>query len=375
MSVKDYVIKFLFDDTPTMKRSRKYLSLIIMLICTFLIMPFFLFHLPQHYEVARFRNHIASKNVSYFFAANFFNNEAILPHWSKEFIRLVTLIGPERVFLSVYENDSKDNTKQLLEQLKRELSRVGVKHSIIMENNDMRKNYTDRIEYLAVVRNYAMEPLFNFVENRTHPHTNMGPYLGSLFHSKYSRVIFINDIYFTALDMVRLISTHSHEYDIACGLDFYQTFYDQYATRDIRGDWFAKVFPYSREPYTQQLARQYKDFPVYSCWNGAAVMDVEPFYRHKVQFRGNGDNAECIHSECFLICEDFRRLNYTSVYINPRIKFTYTYKDHLFQRYIMSVADFFLSIFYYPTSNYEPPDLEQHRNAFLDVQCGIPPDS
>ena len=33
-----------------------------------------------------------------------YNNEAILPNWTEEFIRVATIIGTSNVFLSVFEN-------------------------------------------------------------------------------------------------------------------------------------------------------------------------------------------------------------------------------------------------------------------------------
>jgi len=174
--------------------------------------------------------------------------------------------------------------------------------------------------------------------------------------------------------MVRLIGTHHFNYDIACGLDFYTLFYDHYATRDINGNWFANVFPYSREATTQDLARRGEEFPVYSCWNGAAAMVVQPFSKYKLKFRGNEPDAKCIHSECFLICEDFRHLNFSDIYINPKVRVTYQWIDYMFQQYLMPIADFFFSLFYYPSPIQTSPEMLDHRSMNFDVQCGIPPD-
>lgn len=33
-----------------------------------------------------------------------YNNEAILPHWTEQFIRLSEVLGEQNVFLSVFEN-------------------------------------------------------------------------------------------------------------------------------------------------------------------------------------------------------------------------------------------------------------------------------
>jgi len=308
---------------------------------------------------------------SYFFAANFFNNEDIMDHWFTEFIKLAGIIGSNRVFLSVYENDSKDNTSALLQVFVSKLNKLGVPHRIISENNQLRRNYGGRIEYLAVVRNRALAPLLDFVQNGTMFADN--EYTTSLFASKHSRVVFINDIYFKAIDMIRLIGTHNQNYDIACGMDFYTQFYDHYATRDVRGDWLVNLYPYVKEPVSQQLVRDNKPFPVYSCWNGAASMSVEPFFKHNVKFRSNSANDMCDHSECFLICEDFREANFSRVYINPRVKVAYKKSDYLFQQYLMPVLDVGLAWVHRPTTDYVAPEFNFASHKNLTVQCGIPP--
>ena len=42
--------------------------------------------------------------------------------------------------------------------------------------------------------------------------------------------------------------------------------------------------------------------------------------QNRLQFRADTTDPSCIHSECFLICEDFRRLGYPKVLLNPNVK-------------------------------------------------------
>jgi len=339
------------------------------LILGFIFVPFINFHVLSVYELNKMRSQVVRWHATFFFAANFHNSEDILPNWSSQFLRLAAILGPHRVFLSVYENDSTDKTKELLGVLRDEATALGVANKIVMEHTtNLRQKYPDRIEFLALVRNRALEPLYSFA---TLLKEEPG-FAVSLSSSAHFKLVFLNDIYFKAEDVLRLIGTRSLNYDIACGLDFYTLFYDHYATRDIHGDFFANVFPFSREPVTQKLARNWQEFPVYSCWNGGAVLRVEPFIKNQVRFRASNDKVEkCNHSECFNICEDFRRLNYTSIFLNPNVQVTYTHADYLFHEYLMPIGNFFLSLFYYPTPKYAATE---KKSAYLNVPCGIPVD-
>jgi len=359
------------DTYHLMVKSGRYLTILVVFIVIFIALPFLLFRFPDQTEITNFQHRVIVSDSSYFFAANFFNNEEILPHWSQEFIKLANIIGYNRVFLSVYENDSGDNTSARLSEFDLKLSALGIPHKIVSETNRLRRHYPHRIDYLAVIRNKALKPLLDLVDNGT---LFASPtYTTSLYSSRQSRVVFINDVYFKAIDMVRLIATHKHNYDMACGMDFYNQFYDHYVTRDIHGDWFTNVYPYVKEPTSQKLVRENKDFPVYSCWNGAASMSVQPFYKHNVKFRSSSQNGTCDHSECFLICEDFRELNFTNIYINPNVKVTYKEKDYLFHQYVMPVLELGLWVFNRPPTDYVSPEFSDHPDSKLTVQCGIPP--
>jgi len=361
------------DTYQLMVKSGTLLSVLLFVMVFFIALPFFMFQFPDHNEVTDFRNQVAFSDSSYFFAANFYNNEDLMPHWFKEFLKLASIIGHNRVYLSVYENDSKDKSGVLLQDFSKELTRLGIPHRIVTEQNQLRRHYPGRIDYLAVVRNKALAPLLQLIDNGTLFADN--EYTASLIGSRHSRVVFINDIYFKAIDMIRLIATHGHNYDMACGLDFYSQFYDHYATRDIQGSWFVNVYPYVKEPRSQQLVRQGREFPVYSCWNGAASMSVQPFYKHNIKFRSSAVSDTCNHhSECFLICEDFRELNFSRIYVNPNVKVAYKKSDYYFQQYLMSFVDVGLSLFHHPTPDYIAPEFTvQHPEKKLTVPCGIPP--
>ena len=64
---------------------------------------------------------------------------------------------------------------------------------------------------------------------------------------------------------------------------------------------------------------------VQSCWNGIAVLDPAPLYKHPhVRFRMAKLSAgECSASECSLICNDYWMAGYGRIIMISRVKLAY----------------------------------------------------
>jgi len=248
-----------------------------------------------------------------------------------------------------------------------------------LRTHSVRKAST-RIPYLAKLRNLALAPLFDVLAPLVADREPISPianlsesdkqFLHTFTHNKHSKLVFLNDIYFEAADIARLMTTADMDYDVACGLDFYTRFYDHYVTRDLNGDFFSDHFPFVRHRASQPLARRDQWFPVYSCWNGGVSMNPAPFLEKRLQFRADVTNQSCIPSECFLICEDFRRLGYPTVLLNPNVKVTYTKVDYLFHKYLVPVYNYLLALVHFP----QPTYIASNANAVynLNVECGTP---
>ncbi|KAJ2888214.1 hypothetical protein IWW38_004982, partial [Coemansia aciculifera] len=161
-----------------------------------------------------------------FVAANVYNSEAVLPNMVTQLLALADKLGHDRVFVSIYENGSKDKTKEILRLFNATLDELGIGHSIIAENTT-KPAHLHRIEYLAQLRNKALEPL----------HTT---------GLKFSQVVFLNDVYFCLSDILELVfQSHSQDAHLTCAedYDFFNGgpgFYDTWVARDIRGEKFKK---------------------------------------------------------------------------------------------------------------------------------------
>jgi len=165
-------------------------------------------------------------------------------------------------------------------------------------------------------------------------------------------------------------------YDIACAMDFYWAFYDSWVTRDLNGDRFHNHYPYVRHLPSQQLLRRGEPFEVISCWNGAIVMDAQPFLQHHLRVHGNPPEASCYHSECYYVCRDFEMLNYSRIYVNPQVKLGYHWRHYFFQNRIMPLFDWLMFWTHEVKPDWsaqrDPSELKNHpiSGKPLEVFCG-----
>ncbi|KAJ5626744.1 hypothetical protein N7528_004171 [Penicillium herquei] len=127
------------------------------------------------------------------------NSEIILrSHWSQALLELAWKLGPENVYISIYESGSYDNTKGALMELDAELERLGIPRTIVLSpithedelaatpgegwvespRGDMALR---RIPYLSRTRNLSLRPLEELAK---HGYT-------------FDKILFLNDVVFT----------------------------------------------------------------------------------------------------------------------------------------------------------------------------------
>lgn len=160
-------------------------------------------HLIQHrihkadYTVLR---HRPQKQERIYIASINWNNELILrSHWSKALTQLVLKLGPENVFISIYESGSYDNTKGALRELDRELERMRVPRNITLSpvthedeiaapargegwiRTPGGKKQLRRVPYLARIRNLSLLPLQDLARQGV----------------TFDKILFLNDVVFT----------------------------------------------------------------------------------------------------------------------------------------------------------------------------------
>ncbi|KAJ2798578.1 hypothetical protein H4S07_005658, partial [Coemansia furcata] len=85
-----------------------------------------------------------------FVATNLYNSEKVLPNMAVQLLALADALGHNRTFISIYENGSKDKTKDILHRFNETLNALGIPHRIIADDAP-KPEHVHRIEYLAKV--------------------------------------------------------------------------------------------------------------------------------------------------------------------------------------------------------------------------------
>ncbi|BGP40150.1 hypothetical protein JCM10449v2_004108 [Rhodotorula kratochvilovae] len=255
----------------------------------------------------------------YFFAINLYNSFDIIPDLFSNMFKVSAILGFQNVFVSVYENGSRDQTKALLRLFDALARSVGLR-VVIRTSLRTRGAFNHRIEYLAEVRNAALAPLWELREAE-----------GEVFDS----IIFMNDVLPCVDDLLELVwQSRRQNAGITCGSDYIfhdevgqPVFYDNWVARDMNGTAlenapFEAVF---RDMESSHRFQRHLPVQVQSCWNGIAVLDPAPFYAHPhVKFRMAKLSAgECSASECSLICNDYWNAGYGRIIMIPRVKLAY----------------------------------------------------
>jgi hypothetical protein len=139
-------------------------------------------------------------NTRIYIASIHWNNEAILrSHWNSAITKLVKALGPDNVFVSVYESGSWDNSKEALRELGRDLDKIGATKNITLSEVTHSDEITQppgaagwidtprgrrelrRIPYLSRLRSYTLWNLEQFAKQ------------GIIF----DKILFLNDVVFT----------------------------------------------------------------------------------------------------------------------------------------------------------------------------------
>ena len=244
---------------------------------------------PAHYGALRQRSLQSAlhgranpHNEKVFIAASIYDKggDLVDGSWGAAVLGLVELLGPENVFLSIYENDSGAEAQAAFERFE---DKVQCDHKMVSEERlpveELPKvtlpdgsHRVKRIAYLAEVRNRALRPL-------DEPST-----------MKYDRLLFLNDIVFDPIDAAQLLlSTNLDDngkasYRAACAVDFINPFkyYDTFATRDLEGySMGVPFFPWYSSAggaYSRQDVLDGADaVRVKSCWGGMVAFDAKYF--------------------------------------------------------------------------------------------------
>ncbi|KAH0297552.1 hypothetical protein KCU71_g13326, partial [Aureobasidium melanogenum] len=246
-------------------------------------------HPPHHYNVLRSNalrstepGRININEEKVFIASSIYDKQGELTSgpWAQNLLDLVDLLGPENVFLSVFEDDPDDLARASLEQFSKQLKFAGHVDRAALPHVELPtgEKRLKRIEFLAHVRNRALAPLED-------PKS-------AAYSVRFDKLLYVNDVVFDPIDAANLIfSTNIDEngkakYHAACAADFINPFkyYDTFATRDDQGNRIGvPIYPWfsgADESSSRRDVLDQKDaVRVRSCWGGMTVFNTASWFQ------------------------------------------------------------------------------------------------
>lgn len=285
------------------------------------------------------------QSKSYFIAVLFRNSEKVLSAWMEEFPRLVQLLSNQdrseqrsNIFISLHGSGI-DKTSVYLEKFRNMFADLGIEtdiqsdsdwDSFIRESNELH-----RIERLAWLRNTALRRFTSLASS------------SSSSSSHFDRILFLNDIFFCAEDILQLVlSSIQTKSDVSCGMDYYRQykkrrilgFYDVWVARDMNGKRFTTSPPYAVTPASIDALAKGQTFQVRSCWNGAVSINAEVFSGQDSALFRSSRSGECEVSECELFMRDLVSRGRTHISIVPSCTTAYNIEDFEEMKRQMSFA-------------------------------------
>ncbi|KAI0814920.1 cryptococcal mannosyltransferase 1-domain-containing protein [Irpex lacteus] len=297
-----------------------------------------------------------AKGEKIFIAANFYNNHEVLPYWTATLMDVIAYLGPDNVAVSIVESNSDDQTPELLLHLDDRLAELNVKRRILIQDKAIPKppnmEWNNRIEFLAALRNRALEPLIQ--------------------EGGYDKVLFSNDVYVEPESLLELIETADGNYDMACAMDFgHFGAYDMWVLRDRIGKLTYGIWPFFSDVQDYTAIKSALPVPVYTCWNGVVVFQADPILpvhlrsnrtlstsplkfppppthplanstaespalTPPLRFRASPRGEGCFSSESFLLPYDMRRLmGMDRIYVNPRVRVGYVWHFYWWHKWVL----------------------------------------
>ncbi|MCJ1402021.1 hypothetical protein MMC11_005240 [Xylographa trunciseda] len=357
---------------------------------------------PGHYQVLQ-QAVVASKlpgrgnpnNEKIFVAANILQENLIHGSWGESILELVTLLGDDNVFLSIYENDSGPGTVEALKELRGKLT---CNSSIVTGGHLSLSRYptvtlpsgekrVKRIAYLAEVRNRALRPLDPRYDPSNKPLVEDGFQSTSV---TYDRILFVNDVYFSPLSALHLLfstnldpSTGRASYRAACAVDFigYAMFYDTFVVRDLEGFGMGLMFypwftPSGKSQSRGDVLAGKDAVRVKSCWGGMIALEAAPFQQPSnpnigvslqatdlLRFRYEPElfweSSECclIHADMMARKPPLDEMESTGIYINPFVRVAYKPTTYSWIPFItrherfFAILQYIVSWLFYPEHN------------------------
>jgi hypothetical protein len=225
----------------------------------------------------------------------FRNREKYIGRWLTQIFKILDANKDKKFSISIYENDSTDNTKKLLQEL--DLTRF---ENSWRQFEDLKTQYfgsvvaKDRVKNLANARNACLEA-------------------AQEYFSEYTKVLFIEpDFEYTlesAMKVINAEKTYNMQIDIVSGVSVMNNvFYDMWATRRN-----------STETWGKAVIREGIE-PFWSTFSGFCLYNAIPF-KEGVRFGWFNSRLGTFDCDTVVICENFREKGYNRIFIETSAVF------------------------------------------------------
>jgi hypothetical protein len=284
-------------------------------------------------------------------------------------------VDPSNVYISIYESGSGDNTGEQLRNFAHELQIHNIPHTIVT-GGPIGRDEHHRINGYARIRNAALAPMYDAIRQ----HRASGGSDGWLV----DRVIFINDVFWCAEDVLRLLDVgDGGDEDLpqpsvaevraaalaqskalqlppttklavgvdgtvspppqqrapgsrphmVCGMDYERSggpggimFYDHWVQLDRAGrKVMGRQYPFFHDEFDRAAYREARRMDVVACWGGIVAIDGSVFSEDGLTLRARTEH--CGASECSHISVDIIAARPRSAWIQQDNMVATSYND------------------------------------------------
>ena len=271
-----------------------------------------------------------NNNTKYYICSVIYNMEPIIKDWIFELKKLMNYLGNDKMIISIIENgDSTDNTRFFLNEFQKYLNSNNIPNLIITDQIVEKNSIPDRIIFLSILRNASLNYLYNI------PNLNFNT----------TKIIFLNDIIFRYEDIIKLLISNKGNFDSVCAMDFYESFYDTWASIGLDGKQFLHYYPYSNNKEQQDAYINGELVRVVSCWGGVMIVNSAKVFENKGVYFRFGKKLR--QSECTLLNVDMYWKGYKKKFVNTQVAVSYNYEYYYKNHYLYPWTKNLFTYFYY----------------------------